>query len=84
MELKLSRKLRIMQPIEEFNRTILELKQDQYIQQGGNNVQFNRTILELKLVREQTKCILHSEFNRTILELKPMSVEDFVAFFSII
>ena len=55
-----------------FNRTILELKHEQYWEETVWEDAFNRTILELKLALKPACTFTKVAFNRTILELKPI------------
>ena len=53
-----------------FNRTILELKYENYLRTHKKAMAFNRTILELKSKKQHNGSSKICSFNRTILELK--------------
>ncbi len=53
-----------------FNRTIVELKYEQYNIRHYVEISFNRTIVELKYLSASNQNFAKATFNRTIVELK--------------
>ena len=56
--------------LQAFNRTTLELKYDGRLSGSSSSAPFNRTTLELKFCQSNISRVFVQTFNRTTLELK--------------
>ena len=71
MELKLVNPNRLFAQLLGFNRTFMELKQNQNYHKAKRMERFNRTFMELKPASCSDRVRKQNGFNRTFMELKP-------------